>query len=199
MRADARRNRDRIVVAAHELFAEVGFGAPMEEIARRAGVGVGTLYRRFPDRDALIRAVSLHGLRQLADTATASLADEPDAWSALSRFVRYSAELRLGVLRSAMDPRMRDEIRSDPEVSSARHALVDAVRQIVDGAQAEGMMRPDVGPGDILLLISLLTRRHQELPADVAEALPARYLQLVLDGLRTRPPSPLPGHPLTSA
>src|SRR5688572_25450825 len=96
LRADAQRNREQIIDAARALFVERGADVPMEEIAHRAGVGVGTLYRRFPDREALIRAVALDTFRRVVALACAAEAEEPDGWRALTRFVRQSAaDLRL--------------------------------------------------------------------------------------------------------
>src|SRR5690606_13382420 len=88
LRADARRNRDQIVAAASRLFARGGADAPMEEIARAASVGVGTLYRRFPDREALIVAVAGKSTRDLHAQLEAARAEEPTAWAALERFLR---------------------------------------------------------------------------------------------------------------
>src|SRR6059058_3759513 len=87
MRADARRNRDQILVAARDIFADHGPGAPLEEIARRAGVGIGTLYRRFPDRPSLLRAVALDMLSRVAQEAQLALAEEPNAFQALARYM----------------------------------------------------------------------------------------------------------------
>src|SRR6266566_9649705 len=82
MRADARRNRDQILIAARDIFADHGPGAPLEEIARRAGVGIGTLYRRFPDRQSLLRAVALDTLGRVAQEGRLALAEEPGAFRA---------------------------------------------------------------------------------------------------------------------
>src|SRR5881227_3330880 len=83
LRADARRNRDQILAAARSIFAAQGPEVPMEEIARAAGVGVGTLYRRFPDRDALIRAVAVENFERVLTDARAAAKEEPSAWLAL--------------------------------------------------------------------------------------------------------------------
>src|SRR4051794_33378606 len=95
LRADARRNRDQIIAAAQLAFATRGPDVPMEEVARLAGVGVGTLYRRFPDREALIRGVAQHNFAQVVTDAGAALAEEPTAWQALVRLMSGSRSLRL--------------------------------------------------------------------------------------------------------
>src|SRR4051812_21699365 len=97
LRADARRNRDQIITTARSVFAERGYDVPMDEIARAAGVGVGTLYRRFPDRDALVRAVATDSLTRIVGEARAAEAEEPTAWQALVRFLTRSAELQVSV------------------------------------------------------------------------------------------------------
>src|SRR2546425_11354594 len=95
MRADARRNRHQLLIAARDVFAERGAGAPLEEIARRAGVGIATLYRRFPERESLMRAVVLDALDRVAQEAEHALAEEPDAFEALARYMHRALELRI--------------------------------------------------------------------------------------------------------
>jgi AcrR family transcriptional regulator len=197
LRADAQRNREQIIEAALTLFAAQGINAPMEEVARRAGVGVGTLYRRFPDRDALIYAVAVAAMRRLAELARTAWAESSDPWDALARYVRGCAELRPGALQTGLDPRLHDAIRQDPELSGERAELMNLLGRMVSGAQAAGILRTDVGPGDIMLLITQLTGLLPDLPAPMVEVLPSRYLQLMLDGLRVERPSPLPGQAIT--
>ena len=97
LRADARRNRDQILAAAREVFTAQGPEVPMEEIARAAGVGVGTLYRRFPDRESLIRAVAQESFTQVIDDARAACAEEATGWAALERLVRRSRRLQVSL------------------------------------------------------------------------------------------------------
>jgi AcrR family transcriptional regulator len=112
LRADARRNRGQLVEAAGALFAERGPDVPMEEIARRAGVGVGTLYRRFPDRDALVRAVAFVSFHRVVENARGAAA-EPDGWAGITRFVRRSvADLRLATWLSMWFSRTWAELRT---------------------------------------------------------------------------------------
>src|SRR5579871_1607351 len=87
LRADARRNRQQLLAAARDVFVELGADAPLDEVARRAGVGIATLYRRFPDRLALQRAVGLDVLAQAAEVARRAEVEESDAWRALGRYM----------------------------------------------------------------------------------------------------------------
>jgi AcrR family transcriptional regulator len=199
LRADARRNRAVLLAAAQAVLVERGIDAPMEEIARRAGVGIGTLYRRFPDRDALVGAVISDTVTSLVAIGEKELADGPTAWDALHRFLRQSVDLRLGVLLTLLGTRLFAALHADAELRAAREALIALLDRMVDAAQAEGTMRHDVGSGDVAMLLSLLLRQLPELPPELLEAIPARFLELMLDGLRARPhASDLPGTP-TSA
>ena len=200
LRADAKRNRDQILAAARDLMVGQGVNVPMEEIARHAGVGVGTLYRRFPDRVALLRALSVHTVEHMTSLARSALRTEPDAWTALSRFVRECIEQRLGVLRSIVDPQLRAALHEhNDEVHAARLELLCIVEQMITGAQRDGSMRTDVGVVDVAMLVSLHLKQPFELPGVLAEQLNARLTELMLDGLRPGSASPLPGRPTTLA
>lgn len=181
LRADARRNRDQIVVAALNLFLDHGIDVPLEEVARQAGVGIGTLYRRFPERDALIRAVAYEGLRRLADMAQAAWREEPDAWHALCRFLHGCTQMRLGALQSAIEPRLHDEIRAAPELREVRQEVVDLVERMTTGAKGEGMMRPDIDAGDVGLLMTLQIHTPPHLRSDEAVR---RVVDIMLEGVR---------------
>jgi AcrR family transcriptional regulator len=197
LRADARRNRDQILAAAKAMFARQGPDAPMEEIARKAGVGVGTLYRRFPDRQALIRAVAQDSFAVMLDEARAAVAAEPTAWNALVRIVRQSRELELSVRLAILSPPAASIIREDPLTRRFRRELLETVDGVVRAAQAEGNLRPDVSTGDVAALLSLLLARLPMVPAGSAWLVSERALALMLDGLRARPGTELPGQPLT--
>lgn len=199
LRADAKRNRDQILAAARELMVNHGVGVPMEEIARHAGVGVGTLYRRFPDRVALLRALSVHTVENMTDLARTALRNEPDAWTALSRFIRECVALRLGALRSIVDPQLHTALHHNGEIRSAREDLLRIVEQMIAAAQLDGSMRTDVGVVDVAMLVSLHLKRPLDMPGTVPEEMDARLTQLMLDGLRPTAASPLPGHPTTLA
>jgi AcrR family transcriptional regulator len=194
LRADARRNRDLIVVAARELFLEQGIDVPLDEVARRAGVGIGTLYRRFPDREALLRAVGEENLHHLADLAQTAQREEPDAWHALCRFLRGCVKLRMGELSAKLDPHLHQRLRAGHDLHEIRQQVIDALLGMTEQAQADGALRGDVGPGDIAMLMTL----HIYLPANMTgEPAVARVTEIMLNGLRAGVGSPLPGEVLT--
>jgi AcrR family transcriptional regulator len=193
LRADAQRNRDQILAAARAIFVEASTSVPMEVIARRAGVGVGTLYRRFPDRHALIQAVAVDSIHRLTQMGERAWNEERDAWSALCRFLRGGGHLRL--VLAAVRPHLLDTVRDNHELVAAGQLWYDLLARMVEAAQADGALRPDVGPGDIALMLSQLTRPLPGLPTHLADVLPDRFTELMLDGLRTRPETPLPGNP----
>jgi AcrR family transcriptional regulator len=190
LRADALRNRKQIVTAALALFREKGIDVPMEEIAGRAGVGVGTLYRRFPDRDALIWATAHASLRGQVDMAEAALREESGAWPALCRFLRECAELQVGALASAIEPRLHAAIQADPELREIRQALIDLIEQMAAGAKAEGAMRHDVGREEVGLLMTLQIYTPPQGSSDHALR---HVVDIMLDGLRTGPVPDLRG------
>ncbi|MEU6644200.1 TetR/AcrR family transcriptional regulator [Saccharomonospora sp. NPDC046836] len=199
LRADAQRNRDDLVAAARTLFGERGIDVPLDEVAHRAGVGIGTLYRRFPDREALIEAVAIDTVGRLTEIAETELSAGPDAWTALVGFLRRAVELRIGVLLSVLTPQLPQAAHGRPALRAARQELIGLLDRMVAGAQAHGVLRTDVGSGDIAVLLSMLVRELPGLPDAVADAVPVRFLELVLDGLRTRPGSALASGPVTAA
>lgn len=198
LRADARRNRDQIIAAAKTIFAEAGPDAPMEEIARRAGVGVGTLYRRFPDRDALIRAVGQDNFTQLLAAARAARAEESSPWQVLLRLVRQARELQLGFQLGMRSPHAAAILRADPETQRLRRETLDMLDELVQDAQDEGTLRPDIGAGDLTLMFAMLFHGVRGPATMSASVVSERMLMLMLDGLRTRSGTPLPGRPIGS-
>ncbi|MGI5201281.1 TetR/AcrR family transcriptional regulator [Spirillospora sp. CA-108201] len=169
MRADARRNRDRILEAARDAVAERGADVPMELIARRAGVGVGTLYRRFSDRGVLLAALAEQYVHELMDGLDRAVAAEADAWAAVRAFVVYSVEKGRGAIAASL---------AGTTAPQARQALVRRLDELVRQAQAEGAMRSDVGTGDILELLNVF--------ACHPGVIPERFLPIMLDGLDRR-------------
>lgn len=107
LRVDAQRNLEHVLRAAREVFGELGYGAPMEDVARRARVGVGTVYRRFPSKDVLVRRIAAEETARLTEQARTALSQEQDPWAALSRFLRTSVDSGAGRL---LPPRI---LRSD--------------------------------------------------------------------------------------
>lgn len=181
LRADARRNRDQIVAAALELFREVGIDVPMDEVARRAGVGVGTLYRRFPDRDSLVHGAAHASLRGQVELAQAALREEPDGWSALCRFLRSCVALRHGALALAIEPRLHNALRTEPALREVRQQLVTLIDQMTDAAKTQGALRRDLGRDEVGLLMTLQVYTPPNRSADRAAR---RVLDLALDGMR---------------
>lgn len=196
MRADARRNRDQIIAAAREMFVARGADAPMEEIARTAGVGVGTLYRRFPDRESLIRAVAKESFTQVLQDARAARAEEPTGWDALKRLIARSHQLQVSFLLAWNSTWVQGILQADPEIGEIRNRLMVEISHMVTTAQAEGTMRTDIGTGDMAVLLLLILRQ-----SPVAEALgpfaAERTVAIMLDGLRATANGGLPGHPIT--
>jgi AcrR family transcriptional regulator len=200
LRADARRNRDQILAAAARTFAADGPDAPMEEIARTAGVGVGTLYRRFADRESLMVAVVQHNLESLLGKIRAAVQDEPLAWDALVRSMSSSLELRLSLpTTSLLPPGLATAVRDDPTVHRLRRELTEVTDGLVAAAQREGSLRPDVGAGDVAQLFTLVYRAAPTAPGATEDFTTARALAVILDGLRVGPHAPLPGRALDTA
>jgi AcrR family transcriptional regulator len=194
MRSDARRNRDLILLAARDLFLERGPGAPLDEIARRAGVGIATLYRRFPDRKDLMRAVVLHVLTRAGQEARLALAEEPDAFRALARYMHRVLDVRI----AAVMPALLGEISlEEGEIARAREEGAEAVQEMIRLAQAEGTLRSDVAFADIgLMVVRLSLPLPGPFPPSVDAGLAHRHLDLVIDGLRASRGAisgPLPG------
>lgn len=195
MRADARRNRDQILAAAREMFAVHGADVPMEEIARAAGVGVGTLYRRFPDRESLIRAVAKESLAQVLQDARTASAEEPTGWDALERLIAQSHQLQVSFQLAWSSSRVREILQVDPEIGDIRNALMAEIAQMVETAQTEGTMRPDIGAGDMAVLFVLILRQAPAMDA-LGTFAAERTVAIMLDGLRARSNGELPGHPV---
>ena len=200
MRADARRNRERLLAAARDVFVDEGPDAPLDAIAASAEVGIGTLYRRFPDRRALIRAVVLDVLARTGEEARLALTEEPDAFRALARYLHRALDLRI----SAVMPALLDHIPpDDEEIASIRARSWGVFQQLVDRAHAAGTLRPDATFADVgLLLVRLARPLPGPIPRDLDNRLAHRHLELLLDGLRAgraEPATPLPEPALTLA
>jgi AcrR family transcriptional regulator len=172
MRADARRNREQIVATALDLFAEHGPTVSMEEIAATAGLGVGTLYRHFPDRQALLEEIAADSLRRLL-TAAQETAGLP-GWDALVRVVEHCAGLPLALTKSLDQAPLRH-----PELPGLMHDLNALFEKLAGQALAEGTIRPDVTPANVVELLSVAVCRPGARPDDPLTT-------VILDGLRSR-------------
>jgi AcrR family transcriptional regulator len=189
-RADALRNRERIVTAAREMFTEFGPDVPLDEIARRAGVGNATVYRNFPDRDALVREVVCSVMDRTSEAAEQALVESGDAFAALERFVHVSADERI----SALCPMVTTAFdQNHPDLEAARERLEQIVDELMDRAKAAGRLRTDVGVGDVMVAVAQLSRPPAGTACVSADRFVHRHLQLFLDGLRAPAPSVLPG------
>ncbi|MFF3942844.1 TetR/AcrR family transcriptional regulator [Streptomyces phaeofaciens] len=237
LRVDAQRNLEHVLRAAREVFGELGYGAPMEDVARRARVGVGTVYRRFPSKDVLVRRIAEEETSRLTEQARAALGQEDEPWSALSRFLRTSVAsgagrllppqvLRVGVAEEGSEGSPADEARvpqqrtqpgggelrlvagegasgaasgaspaapasvsagTSVDDDSGAAALLDVVGQLVERARAAGELRPDVSVADVLLVIATAAPSLPDAAQQAAAS--ARLLDILLEGLRSRPSS----------
>ncbi|MFF5495623.1 TetR/AcrR family transcriptional regulator [Streptomyces aquilus] len=218
LRVDAQRNLEHVLRAAREVFGELGYGAPMEDVARRARVGVGTVYRRFPSKDVLVRRIAEEETSRLTDQARAALGQEDEPWSALSRFLRTSVAsgagrllppqvLRVGVpeeqagqasgavFDEARVPQQRSQPGSGelrlvseeplPADDTGAAALLDVVGRLVERAREAGELRADVSVSDVLLVIATAAPSLPDAAQQAAAS--ARLLDILLEGLRSRP------------
>ena len=188
LRRDAERNRQRILVAAHEAFAEDGLSVTLDEIARRAGVGVGTVYRRFPDKEQLIDALFEDQMGEFVALAETCLTDvEP--WDGLVRFLEQACATH------ACDRGFKEVALSGSHglerVARARQLMFPVVTRLVERAQSDGSLRADLAPTDVPLL-QVMLGTLSECTRDVEPDVWRRYLTLVLDGLRSTRDAPTP-------
>ncbi|GAA2976353.1 TetR/AcrR family transcriptional regulator [Streptomyces fulvorobeus] len=193
-RADALRNRERIVTAALEMFVEFGPEVPLDEVARRAGVGNATLYRNFADREALTHEVVLSVTSRTTDRAEEAVAAESDPFAALSRFVHAAADERIGALCPMLSGGFDQH---HPELLAERRRLEKAVEGLVERAMTAGRMRTDIAVGDVLVALSQLTRPLPGIACLDIDRFTHRHLQLFLDGLEAPARSVLPGSAAT--
>ncbi|MGW2657994.1 TetR/AcrR family transcriptional regulator [Streptomyces sp. NPDC001478] len=232
LRVDAQRNLEHVLRAAREVFGELGYGAPMEDVARRARVGVGTVYRRFPSKDVLVRRIAEEETARLTAQARAALGQEEEPWSALSRFLRTSVASGAGrllppqILRVGVDvdeasaagesaaaqgsesgdprdeprvPQQRQEVgpsglraaerRPAPEeaddLGAGAAELLEVVGRLVERARTSGELRRDVTVADVLLVIATAAPSLPDAAQQAAAS--ARLLDILLEGLRSRP------------
>jgi AcrR family transcriptional regulator len=194
--AEARRNDKAVLEAARDVFSEHGAGAPISAVAERAGVGMGTLYRRYGSKTELLRRLCLLAMEQALEAACAAL-KAPDAWTGLAIFVRDSVEIRSGALAA-----LAGQVDVTPEMRATAERGIAAVSQIVARAQRDGSLRADVTPLDISYLIEAFSRRPPAPAATYADEeriVRDRLLSIALDGLRAGGTTPLPGRPPTRA
>ncbi|KAA5829070.1 helix-turn-helix transcriptional regulator [Saccharopolyspora hirsuta] len=188
--ADNHGEVDGLVIrAARDVFAEQGFAAPMAEVAKRAGVGVASVYRRYPSKHELVEQVRIDGFRLMLAEAEQARAQESDPWAALVRFMQrcLRESSGIGAVMPPMDPQ---HVYSD-EFRDLQRRVAKELEELVTAAQEAGELRSDVDWPDILLLLKHLNPRLPTSEHRRAE-LRSRYLALVLEGLRAGGPE-LPG------
>ena len=178
LRADARRNLGRVLEAASEAFAELGPDVTVDEIARRAGVGHGTVFRRFPTKDALLAAVLALRLEELAESVEA-LRDNPDPAAAFEEFVWLAADA-CGRDRALFEGVPRCE--SFPEVAETKQRLHACAGELLERGQAAGSLRPDVTADDVSALVVSAMHAADQLGTEPGAW--RRYIAVVLAGLR---------------
>ncbi|MGW7440958.1 TetR/AcrR family transcriptional regulator [Streptomyces sp. NPDC054849] len=216
LRVDAQRNLEHVLRAAREVFGELGYGAPMEDVARRARVGVGTVYRRFPSKDVLVRRIAEEETARLTEQARTALGQEEEPWQALSRFLRTSVASGAGrllppqVLRVGSTGEDAAEETEAARVPHQRQAAAPELRVVGARTAVEDEPSADAGAGALLEVVGRLVHRAREageLRTDVtvadvllviataAPALPdpaqqaaasTRLLDILLEGLRSR-------------
>jgi AcrR family transcriptional regulator len=179
LRSDAARNRQRVLTAAARVFGERGLGASIDEVARAAGVGVGTVYRRFPSKNALVDALFEDKVENLLVFAReAATFDDP--WEGFVYFIERALEWQ------AQNPELRDVLSrgrlpcAGPE--RTRGTEIPILTGVIERAQATGRLRPDVNVGDVPMLLSMLGAVSDNVNPSGAE-LRHRYMGLMLDGL----------------
>jgi AcrR family transcriptional regulator len=177
LRADARRNQERVLAAAREAFAADGLDAQVDDVARRAGVGVGTVYRHYPTKEALVEAIAREGYEEICRIACESL-ELADPWEAFSEFMWRGARLH-------RDDRAQCEvnaIRPDVvrKVAGDKRELRGVVTKLIERAQKAKVMRADFSPDDMPMLWCSIGAAMQQSADDGWE----RYLEVMMDGLR---------------
>jgi AcrR family transcriptional regulator len=193
LRRDAAANRERILDTARRLFAEQGLETSMDEIARSAGVGAATLYRRFPTKEALLDAVLSDVLERFHGFAQEALKSD-DAFAGLELLLDSATRLQ-SENRGLLDILVL-RLPQEPQLAKARARFWPLVERLVSRAQEQGALRTDLAPTDITVLLWELGRVVDTTSAYAPE-LWRRYLALALDGLRPQAARPLPHPPLT--
>lgn len=177
LRADAERNRQLIIEVAGQVFAEKGLDAGFDEIAKRAGVGAGTVYRRFPQREQLIEALLVHSLSRVHALAEQALSVE-DAWLGLSTFLRDASRLQMN------DQGLKEMLKTTGPwarcAPSAKAQLIPLLIQLLERAKEQGRIRSDIEITDLGILMSMVSSTADPDHPELWE----RYLTVVLDGLQ---------------
>lgn len=188
-RAQAAHNDQRILDAARAVFT-ANPEAPIATVAERAGVGIGALYRRYLNKDALLQELSLDGLRRYRAAAEAALADNGDPWTAFAHFMRRSLDEGAGSLTL----RFAGRFSASEELYRLGRDAHDATQRLLDRTRAAGVLRPEIAVADLALLFEQLQAVHAG-DERRARQLRHRYLALLLEALHMPSAAPLPGPP----
>jgi AcrR family transcriptional regulator len=180
LRRDAERNRQRILHAAGEVFTQRGLDATLDDVARQAGVGVGTVYRRFPDKETLIGELFQDRIDEIVAVAEEACA-APDPWQALVSFLEYAAATMAGDL--GLRQLMMFATYGRDRVAYARERMRPVVTKLVERAQAAGALRADFSGTDIPIIAYMLSSAA-EYASPVQPEVWRRYLALIIDGMR---------------
>jgi AcrR family transcriptional regulator len=194
LRRDAERNRQRILAAAARVFTERGLDATLDEVARAAGVGVGTVYRRFPDKEALVAALFRERIDNLV-TVAEDACSAADPWQAIVSYLEYAAAAMAD--DTGLRQLMMFGTYDRDQVCYARDRMRPVITKLVERAQASGDLRPDFEATDVKMIAFMLASLA-EYAAEVAPDAWRRYLVMLIDGLRpsrgavSRLPAPAP-------
>jgi AcrR family transcriptional regulator len=180
LRRDAERNRQRILAAAAEVLSERGLNATLDDVARAAGVGVGTVYRRFPDKESLIEELFRDRIDAMVRTAEQALT-EPDPWQALVSFLDFAISLMAGNM--GLRQLLMFSTYGKERIAYARNQMHPVVTKLVERAQASGDLRPDFAGTDAKMIVFMLSSVAEYASASRPD-LWRRYLALLIDGLR---------------
>ncbi len=196
LRRDAAANRERLLTAASELFAERGLDVTLNDIAHHAGVGVGTAYRRFANKEQVIDALFEQRLQDVAAVASEALAD-PDAWHGLVTFLERSLRMQFG--DRGLTQIMNNPDLGDARVADARDRIAPLLEALVDRAKGQGAVRADLDQTD-LIFTQVALAAVIDATRTIAPDLYRRYLAIILDGIRADRSelTPLPTPALTA-
>jgi AcrR family transcriptional regulator len=180
LRKDAERNRQRVLDAAREVFAERGLGVSLDDIAKHAGVGVGTVYRRFPDKEQLIDALFEDRVGEILSAASESL-EMKDPWQAVARFLERALELQ--VEDRALKELLLSTSEAHARIDRARERIEPVIVSLLERAQRAGVLRADLAVSDLLLLQHAIGE-VADYSRDAAPEVWRRTLVIALDGMR---------------
>jgi AcrR family transcriptional regulator len=190
-RAQAARNDDRILEAAREVFV-ANPEAPIADVAKRAGVGISALYRRYPSKEDLLRTLCAEGLDRYIATVEAALADAGDPWEAFAGFMRSAVDND----STSLTLHLAGTFTPTEELYAAANRAQELNRRLFERTRKAGALRADLDVNDIGLVLEQIAALHLG-DAERTRAIRQRHLALVLDGLRTPAPSELPAPPPT--